>query len=806
MRRRSGSRHSRLLAGLLALGLVMSTTVALDAGAAEPESGTLTAPDIGTAELEYEGEVPPGTGGVDYSACQDDVNADTFHLTVVLPEPWGPTRTGQLNVEVVWAPTSPDAATSDLALFVEEPDGDVVSSDGGTPSEAVAIVDPEAGEYLIVMCAFANAAPQPYEAEVGLTVSAPTPNPPSTPSRFRFSPITTVDPQRDVAEPSLRIDPQGNEYTCGPFGSSRNADYAQKSEDGGDTFRVMGQPPEGRISPGGGGDCELAVNPVPNDQGFHNLAYTGLESLLNFSTGRSTNAGRSWVGTTASESPVVVDRQWMDAAGKGIVYLTYRQVPSGSFVQRSTDGGLTYAPPTGVAIPEISISGNLVVDERDGKRLYIAYTVGNEVRLAISNDGGATNPWRNFLVAEAEGDPSSLFPVVAQDHAGNLYVAWIEAGSYNAFYAYSTDRGRTWSQKIQVNRDQVNTTVMPWIDAGDAGRIAISFYGTEVEGNPEVGSFRGPWDVYVNTSLDALQPNPPISQTKATTHPIHWDSICLSGLACSLNGGDRTLLDFFQLRHDRHGLIKVVFNESNKESGDEFGPIAIVTYAKQINGPGLHEEPSPSDTRPRLTDRRTDPVGDGVFPFSVFPSPEPPPAGFRVEYPAMDFERVQVGPGAPGTVRFAMEVADLSAAQIQAAQAGMASPNLLWVARFFSGYTAHAAVVSYDDANGFQFGYTDLSLSADGRLETYPPSTPVAGHVNQNTGVMTVDVPISMIPHVTVATPPSAPPEERASVPGDRIFEITGFSFGNNSPDPFTQLFLNQGDVTPPFDALLPAS
>src|SRR6185436_14288237 len=149
-------------------------------------------------------------------------------------------------------------------------------------------------------------------------------------STFKFSPITTVDPQRDVAEPSLRIDPDGNEYTCGPFGSSRNADYAQKSEDGGDTFRVMGQPPEGRIAPGGGGDCELSVNPVANDQGFHNLAYTGLESLVNFSTGRSTNAGQSWLGTNVSSSPVVVDRQWMDGAGKGTVYLTYRQVPEGS--------------------------------------------------------------------------------------------------------------------------------------------------------------------------------------------------------------------------------------------------------------------------------------------------------------------------------------------------------------------------------------------------------------------------------------------------------------------------------------------
>lgn len=804
MRRRPGSHRSRLLTATVSLALAVPTVAALDARAAEPESGTLTAPEVGTTELEYEGELPPGSGGATYEACEPGVNADLFTLTVVLPEPWGATRTGQLNIEAVWAPTSPDPSTSDLALFLEEPNGDVLSSDGGTPSEGIALVDPPAGEYKVVMCDFANLVLQPYEAEIGLTVSAPTPNPPSTPSSFKFSPITTVDPQRDIAEPSLRIDPAGNEYTCGPFGSSRNADYAQKSEDGGDTFRVLGQPPEGRISPGGGGDCELAVNPVENEQGFHNVAYTGLESLLNFSTARTTNGGQSWLGTNTSSSPVVVDRQWMDSAGKGTVYLTYRQVAEGGIVQRSTDGGLTYAPAASPAIPEISISGNLVVDERDGKRLYIAYTVGNEVRLALSNDGGATTPFRNFLVAEAQGDPSSLFPVVAQDHAGNLYVAWVEAGTYNAYYAFSTDRGRTWSPKVQVNRDKVRTTVMPWIDAGDEGRIAISFYGTEVEGNPEVGSFRGPWDVYVNTSLDAMAPTPHISQTKATTHPIHWDSICLSGLGCTLNGGDRTLLDFFQTRHDRDGLVKVAFNESNKASGDEVGTLAIATYAKQINGPGLHIEPAPTDTRPRVTTRRTDPEGDALFPFSVFPAPDPPPFGFRDEYPAMDFERVSVGAGAPGTVRFSMQVSDLSSAAVSSAQMGMQSPNLLWVVRFFSGYTAHAAVVSYDDANGFQFGYTDLSLSVDGRLETYPPTTPVAGTFNRSSGIMSVDVPMSMIPHVTVADPPSDPPDERPSVPGDKIFELTGFSFGNPSADPSTQLFLNQADSTPPFDAILP--
>lgn len=808
MRRRSGSRRSRLVAVLVTAGLVTSLTASLNAGAAEPESGTLRGQRVGSDFLRYSGEVPPGTGGVDIEACQDDVNADEFALTVDLirPDFWDGSRTGQLNIVIRWSPSSPDVATSDIALYVQEPDGDVISSDGGSPREAVSIVDPAEGDYRVVACAFANAAPQPYVGELTLTTTAATPNPPSTPSNVRFGPITTVDPQRDVAEPMLKIDPEDGEYVCGPFGASRAADYAQKTEDGGDSFRILGQPPEGRIAPGGGGDCEMAINPVRNAQGFYNVAYTGLEALANFSTARSSNGGRSWIGTTTSESPAVVDRQWMDAAGQSLVYLTYRQVPTGSFVQRSTDGGLTYAPPTGIAIPEISISGNLLVDADRARKIYVIHTFGEEVRLAISNDGGQTTPFRTVTIAEAEGDPASIFPSLAQDHGGNMYAAWVEAGTYNAYYAYSTDRGETWSPKIQVNRDNVNTAVMPWVDAGDPGRIAISFYGTTVEGNPEVGSFRGPWDVYVNTVFDALRPDPAVNQTRATNHPIHWDSICLSGLACSTSGGDRTLLDFFQLRHNRDGRVSVAYNESNKEYGEAAGPIAIVTYSKQVAGPGLHVEDPPIDSRRRLTTRRTDPAGDALFPFSVFPSPEEPPAGFRTNYPALDFERVSVGAGAPGTVRFTIDVADLSADAIAAAQAGTQSTNLMWVARFFSGYTAHAAVVHYTDAGGFQFGYTDLVTTLDAKLQIYPIQTPVTGTADQERGLLTVDVPIGLIPHVTVASPPSAPPEERQSQPGDRIFEITGFSFGNPGQSPETQTFLNEVDVSPPFDALLPAS
>ncbi|MDQ3407784.1 MAG: hypothetical protein M3472_06465 [Chloroflexota bacterium] len=797
----------------------------------------MTAPSEGAVTREYEGTVPAGTGGT--VECVEGVNADRYTFTIdALPADFYDTRDGTLRFRIRWSPTEPnDIATQDLLLRVVAPDGTTLDSDGGSPSEVVVFVDPIAGAYEVYACAFAVILPQFYLGDVTLDIAskdAAVPNPPSTPTSLRFGPIITVDPQRDVAEPSLRVDKDGNEYTCGPFGASKAAEYANKSEDGGDTFRVLGLPPEGRIAPGGGGDCELAVARKRNDEGFFTLAYTGLAALVNFSTSSSTNAGRSFLGNAVSESPVVVDRQWMDAVGEDTVYLTYRQIPLGSFVQRSTDGGLTYGPGT-LIIEEIDRSGNLIVDRRAGRDddVYIIYAFDGAVKLARSTDADALTPAYELITIKpacadgtaesdfptcTQGRPDNIFPSIAQDKAGNLYAAWTEAGTYNTYYSYSTDSGTTWSPKVQVNRDDVFSTVLPWIDAGDDGRVAISFYGSVIDGNPQLGSFRGPWDVYVNTvtnahSLPADPNDKAVSQTKVTTHPIHWNSICLSGLGCSLTNppGDRTLLDLFQVKHDPEGRIRVTYNESNKRYDEDFGQIAIVTYSKQTAGPDLIGEAEAPDLRPRVAFGRSDPTGDAQYPFSFFPSPTAPPSPpFRTNYPALDFESLKARPGTvdsePG-VTFTMKLADLSPLALTTAQAGLVSPNLLYVARFFSGFEAHAAVASVDATGAFTFGYTDLTLSPDGKLQTYQPTTPIPGSVDPATGRITMTVPYSLIEHVAVdASDPAAPPTVRDAQAGDKIFEVTGFTFGNNTGDPFTQLYLNQGDSTYSFDYRLGSS
>ena len=144
-----------------------------------------------------------------------------------------------------------------------------------------------------------------------------------------FSAAVPADPQRDEAEPLIVSDKAGLLYTCGPTGFSKGADYAQVSTDGGDQFHLLGTPPRGQQTIGGGGDCVVATGELPNAQGNYQYAYAGLGALSGFSTATSpdnghtlTPAGVNTSGGVTSNG-ALADRQWMtfidDKTGSALV-------------------------------------------------------------------------------------------------------------------------------------------------------------------------------------------------------------------------------------------------------------------------------------------------------------------------------------------------------------------------------------------------------------------------------------------------------------------------------------------------------
>ena len=99
--------------------------------------------------------------------------------------------------------------------------------------------------------------------------------------------------------------------------------------------------------------------------------------------------------------------------------------------------------------------------------------------VAVSRDMGDT--WERVQVA---GNGFSTGPEleeheanVAVDPQGNAYYTWVAADRL-PYLAVSRDGGRTWSEPVMVAPPGVNEAWNVFVDAGDPGRIAISYMGT----------------------------------------------------------------------------------------------------------------------------------------------------------------------------------------------------------------------------------------------------------------------------------------------------------------------------------------
>ena len=185
---------------------------------------------------------------------------------------------------------------------------------------------------------------------------------------------------------------------------------------------------------------------------------------------------------------------------------------------------------------------------------------------------------------------------------------------------------------MQVNRGAAATSLFPWLVAGgEPGRVAIAYYGTETPpslGDPNTAAFKASWDVYVSQSLDALSSaGPTFAQVKATTHPMHYDSICLSGLGCSLStpAGDRSLGDFFALDYSptTHRL-SIVYDQSAKKPDEAAGRLATPAVLTQNAGPsngGAAFDLGATPARPALRQASVDPAGDALSAYSALVPP-----------------------------------------------------------------------------------------------------------------------------------------------------------------------------------------
>src|SRR4029453_5314236 len=213
-----------------------------------------------------------------------------------------------------------------------------------------------------------------------------------------------------------------------------------------------------------------------------------------------------------------------------------------------------------------------------------------------SLDGGVT--WTDAKVFG--GDPSPerelnlLFPVVAVDSVGTVYAVWSDG--FHVQYAFSKDHGTTWSKGLHVNPDNRGTSldtakadIFPWIAAGSGGKLDFAWYhatGGDTSAHRDPGSADTQWTgavaalFHANVADAAGTPTPKVTALDLDVSGlIHRGDICNNGIGCDVFGGDRTLLDFFQISIDSAGRANIAYASDADSPGS-----STSTYVRQNGG------------------------------------------------------------------------------------------------------------------------------------------------------------------------------------------------------------------------------
>jgi len=291
------------------------------------------------------------------------------------------------------------------------------------------------------------------------------------------------------------------------------------------------------------------------------------------------------------------------------VYFCYNKL-AGIYCYTSFNGGATFEL-GGQLHGGASYNGGLhgaITSAPDGT-VYLPPRVPTPT-IIFSKDNGYS--WEERTMGEDVGTPNPRKNAeVATDADSNAYHIWIGADE-GVYMSRSTDSGENWEQSsTRISPAEVISTTFPHIDAGDPGRIAITYLGSENsseldrpdidgnpwDGNPHYAPANVSYYLYVTYSQNALDPEPLFHTVRVSPDPVQVGSICLNSGDCrDIGGSNRNLLDFNDLHIDREGRVYVAFADGctgecaakdDPQPEDSRSRLGSVYYLG--NGPSLYE-------------------------------------------------------------------------------------------------------------------------------------------------------------------------------------------------------------------------
>ena len=328
---------------------------------------------------------------------------------------------------------------------------------------------------------------------------------------LQFSATVPSDPQRSQGEPAVTVDLNGRIYSCGPTGFSSVNDFATR------LHRRRGPVPPAR---------HPAARPDVHRRGRRRLRAGHLageehrgrlharlrrprpadELLHRHLRRRRPDPGRLPGQREQPRRRPAVDH----LPRRNTAVFTYNgTAPSGKTIQISTDGGLTYGP-SFVATSDSGRIGQIRSFLPAGKTnrvtesiVYIPYSNGNNVKMAISRAGGVAGTWehlhdhqRGHLPGRRASSPPTTTTPATSTSATATRAARRDAyivprprrpAGAPAPATPTLDR----HPKTRMNR----ATSRPRSSRGSRraalpGRVAIAFYGTDQIGNPDSAHLR----------------------------------------------------------------------------------------------------------------------------------------------------------------------------------------------------------------------------------------------------------------------------------------------------------------------------